>query len=427
MRKIRTWCIGISLIFGSLAILNGIDLLRHNINQLASATSQQKIVTIHDQTTKRTILTEAATVEAVLKEANIEISEVDLVEPGLKTEVSDGFFINIFRAKPLTIIDGNRQFRIRTPYRLVADIIKHAGIEFYDEDQADFVVDQFSVGSGIGVQLKIKRSTAFELNFFGKISQVRTQATTIDQFLDQKQIKLTENDHMNLAKTAEIRPDMKLEIWREGEQEVAVEEEIAFSEHKVMNYEKPAGFKEVQQAGVKGKRLVTYKIEIKNGVEVSRVETNSVTIVEPKEQVITVGAKGRFTTPSENENKTWDFLISNGFSRVQTAGIMGNLKQEHGFSTTDTSGGLGIVQWTGGRRTRLINTYPDSWDTIDSQLNFLMSELNGGYSKVKQAILASGDLTEVVRIFQNQYERCNPRYCMEGRRIQYASDILASH
>src|SRR3990167_9928557 len=37
--------------------------------------------------------------------------------------------------------------------------------------------------------------------------------------------------------------------------------------------------------------------------------------------------------PQNNEDVVWNFLIAQGFTKVQTAGIMGNLKQEHQFRT----------------------------------------------------------------------------------------------
>lgn len=291
MRKIQVLCVGISILFGGLAIVNGAALVAHNFRQSARATTEQKIVTIYDQTSRQTVLTTAKTVQQVLKEAEIEVGKDDLVEPGLATEVSDGFFINIFRAKPLTIVDGERRFKIMTPYKLAADIIKGVGMEFYPEDEAEFVVDQLDLGAGVGTKLIIQRATAFELTFFGKNSLVRTQAKTVDEFLSQKKIKLGANDRINLDKNSKITTDMKLEIWQEGEQEISQEEEVEFKVRSVKNYEKPVGFKKIQQTGKKGKRLVTYKIEIRNKQEVARTELKSVTIEEAVEQVEVIGAK----------------------------------------------------------------------------------------------------------------------------------------
>ncbi len=187
------------------------------------------------------------------------------------------------------------------------------------------------------------------------------------------------------------------------------------------------GYREVKTAGVNGLKSVSYEVIINDDKEVSRSVIASIELKQPVSQIEIVGVKGKYTTPSENENIAWNFFISQGFSRIQTAGIMGNLMQEHRFNTSDVAGGLGIAQWIGSRRSNLISRYPDNYTNIYSQLDYLMYELNGGYSGVKNAILAESSLSGVVEIFQNRFERCNPYYCMLDTRLNYASVILGSH
>ncbi len=128
--------------------------------------------------------------------------------------------------------------------------------------------------------------------------------------------------------------------------------------------------------------------------------------------------------PLDNETVIWNYLISKGFTREQTAGIMGNLKQEHNFNTSDAPGGLGIAQWTSGRRANLMAR--QDYLNVNIQLEYLWEELNSTESATKDLIL-SGGLENAVIVFQNKFERCNPQYCMESQRIQYAYDILSRH
>ncbi len=123
----------------------------------------------------------------------------------------------------------------------------------------------------------------------------------------------------------------------------------------------------------------------------------------------------------DNESIIWDFLIAQGFSRNQAAGIAGNLQQEHGFKTSDARPhGLGIAQWIGNRASNL--EAKGNYLDLTVQLNFLMEELNGVEGAAGQAIRSSGSVEEAVRAFQNKFERCG--VCMEGQRIQYAYGIL---
>ena len=58
-----------------------------------------------------------------------------------------------------------------------------------------------------------------------------------------------------------------------------------------------------------------------------------------------------------NQEKTWNYFTARGLTPVAAAGVMGNIKEESGFSASieevSGGGGLGIIQWTGERRTKL--------------------------------------------------------------------------
>jgi len=122
--------------------------------------------------------------------------------------------------------------------------------------------------------------------------------------------------------------------------------------------------------------------------------------------------------PVNNEAITWNRLIAEGFSREQTAGIMGNLKQEHNFNTD----GDGLAQWTQDRYNKLMAKANNQ--DIHVQLDYLMEELNGNYAHVKETILASG-LEGSMLTFQNKFEKCGD--CREATRFNYAYEILGKY
>lgn len=124
-----------------------------------------------------------------------------------------------------------------------------------------------------------------------------------------------------------------------------------------------------------------------------------------------------------NETIAWNHLIASGFTREQTAGIMGNLQQEHGFKTDDVPGGLGIAQWMGGRRAALMAK--GDYTNINVQLAFLVEELNGSESRAKAAILASSSVEQSTMAFSSLFERCG--VCRNEQRIQYGYQILGRH
>jgi len=402
-----------------------ISISNNTFAQSSNTTADGRLITIYDRGTEQTILTHGLTIGDALREAGVAVDKNDVVEPSIDQEmVSTNYQVNIYRARPVIIIDGNIRQKIMTPYQTAEQIAKVAGITLYNEDTTKVSLAD-NLSDGAVLQLTITRALSVNLTLYGKTTLLRTQAKTIADMLGQMSITLGDNDHASLALDANITEGMSLRVWREGKQTITVDEAVDFDIATIDDANQSVGYREMQTFGEKGERTVVYEILIQDDIEISRTEIVSVIIKQPITQVEKVGVKGKYNTPSENEDITWDFLLSQGFSRIQTAGIMGNLMQEHRFNTSDVTGGLGIVQWTGGRRANLINLYPDSYTNIYSQLNFLMDELNGGYYGVRDAIKSTDSLTSAVQIFQNQFERCG--VCRESNRISYAQTILGSH
>ena len=123
----------------------------------------------------------------------------------------------------------------------------------------------------------------------------------------------------------------------------------------------------------------------------------------------------------DNQTIIWNRLRAEGYTREQTAGIMGNLQQEHNFKTDDHPNGLGIAQWMDGRRAALMAR--GDYLNINVQLDHLIHELNTTEAAAKAEIVASG-LEGATAAFQNKFERCNPAYCHLNQRLQYAYAIL---
>jgi len=331
-----------------------------------AATGDIHFVTIYDQGKKLTVKTNAVTVGEALSRAGYEVAKADIVEPSLTTLINDGnFHINIYRARPVIISDGTTKKRVETASYDPVTIAREAGFSVYDGDEINMVANTSFLEAGI--------STAYE-------------------------------------------------ITRNGGHMVTEEIAIPFEEEIVKDYTIPVGENITEQIGEDGLRVIKYKVEFVDGLEAKREQISDDIIKEPVKRIVREGARGTTsssTSAGENEAISWDFLKSQGFSDVQAAGIMGNLMQEHRFQTSDTPGGLGIAQWTGGRRNNLLSL-PNPYD-IYTQLSYLMTELNGGYTTAKNSILGSTSIEAATRAFQNQFERCG--ICREELRINYAYDI----
>ena len=345
----------LTLLGGVLAFVCGsatfVDrVLAQGTDEMPAVASDQHVLTIHDRGDEQVVITKAGTLGEALKLAGIEISAGhDVVEPSLDSElVASNYSINIYRARPITVVDGVVKKNITTAEQTPERIAKAAGITIYSEDQTDFSAPSDILSNGSSQVMSIDRATVVQFTLYGKHAEVRTRATTVEEFLKEKSIKIGANDYLSVDKGQAISTGMAIELWREGKQTVTVEEEVDFEIEKVQDANREAGYREVKTPGVKGKRNATYEIEMKNGQEASRTEIASVTIEEPKKQVEIIGAKlPTPTNPTEAQAIGKEMMLAAGFGEDQWGCLYNLWMRESGWRTTAgnvSSGAYGIPQ-----------------------------------------------------------------------------------
>lgn len=257
----------------------------------------ERVVTVYHDGVEQTIVTDAATVGEALERAQVTLNKNDTVEPAADTKlVAPGYNLNVYRARPVTVVDGVQRYTVMTSHTSAGKIAAAAGLNLYDEDGYTLDrIDDFVSEGGMGLKMNIDRATLMRLVLYGTVTEIRTQANTIGELMAEKKIVLSGEDGANLDPNTPITNGTSFEVWRNGVQTATNEEEINFTTKQVRDTDKPAGYKAVQTAGTKGKKMVTYQIEMKNGKEVSRKLIQSVTTQEPKEQVEIIGGQVGFS------------------------------------------------------------------------------------------------------------------------------------
>ena len=338
----------LAFVCGSAAFVDRV--LAQSTDEVPAVASDQHVLTIHDRGDEQVLITKASTLGEALKLAGIEISAGhDVVEPSLDSElVASNYSINIYRARPITVVDGVVKKNITTAEQTPERIAKAAGITIYSEDQTDFSAPSDMLSNGSSQVMSIDRAAVVQFTLYGKHAEVRTRATTVEEFLKEKSIKIGANDYLSVDRGQAISAGMAIELWREGKQTVTVEEEVDFEIEKVQDANREVGYREVKTPGVKGKRNATYEIEMKNGQEASRTEIASVTIEEPKKQVEIIGAKlPTPTNPTEAQAIGKEMMLAAGFGEDQWGCLYNLWMRESGWRTTAgnvSSGAYGIPQ-----------------------------------------------------------------------------------
>ena len=256
----------------------------------------ERLVMIHDRGTEQGLISKGETLREVFDEAGIRLDKNDRVEPGLDEPLAaSSYQVNVYRARPVVIVDGPVKQLVMSAYQTPKQIAKHAGIELQDEDEANVDVTNDFISDGASLRMSIDRASPVQLTLYGKTETVYTQAATVGEFLAEKKITLGKDDDLSLDRSTAVTSEMQLSIWRNGKQTMTQEEDVPFETEKIQDANREASFKQINTPGVNGKKMVTYEIIMQNGIEVSRVAIQTVVTKQSVKQVETVGAKFNYT------------------------------------------------------------------------------------------------------------------------------------
>lgn len=295
-----------------------------------------RLVTFHDRGEERVILTHAQTVRDALNDAHITVVKQDTVEPSPDTPlVATDYTVNIYRARPVIVIDGAVRTKIMTAAQTAEGITKAAGIELHDQDLATFGASTGTMmADGASVTLTINRATAVRLTLYGTETTVYTRAKTVGAFLKAKGITLQPSDSLSIPASAPITANMTVAVWRNGVQTATVQEDVDFTVQKIQDVDQPVGYSQVQTPGVKGKRSVTYQITMKDGKEVSRQEIQSVVLQPAQTQVEVIGIKVALPAGSHE-----DWMAAAGIAAKDYGYVNYIVMREGGWEPCKVQGG----------------------------------------------------------------------------------------
>ena len=352
--------------------------------------SKTHLMTVYDRGEKTVFLTAATTLKEALQSKDIVIGDNDTVEPSLdEVLVATDYQVNIYRARLVTVVDGAVRTKVMTSYQVASRIAESANIQLEAEDTTTLTLAD-DITSGAGLELTIDRATSIELDLYGTKSTVRTQGETVQELLDDKNITLGDNDFTSPSLSTQLTEGMQVRVWREGKQTITVDEPTDYGVEIIYDADRPLGYRAVQSAGVAGVQSVTYEIEIKDGVEVSRQEIARITTQYPVKQVEVIGLKNNGTglTKAKGAQQYTDsqgvvhretyydlnmstvmqacgqgghYIVRSDGIKVDAQGyviIASNYTRYPRCSIVETSVGLGKVYDTGG----FVSRYPDGFD-----------------------------------------------------------------
>ena len=249
------------------------------------------IVIISYDGKKQTVPSKQTTVSELLDKLNIPVNQGDVVEPAVNTQIDqDQFRINVYRAVPVTIVDGERRVPAASAARTPRAIAVQSGEKLYPEDIVTTApADDFLKTGGIGEQVDISRATPISVDLYGTPVTLRTHAKTVGELIKEKNIKLVQNDRVEPTADTPITPNQKVSFIRTGTKVETVTEEIPTPVETINDATLAYGTKAVRQQGSPGQQTVTYEVELKNNVVTSRKAIQKIVNKEAVKQIEVMG------------------------------------------------------------------------------------------------------------------------------------------
>lgn len=251
-------------------------------------------VNVHLEDKTLTLPTRAKTVKELLARLNVQLQPEDVVEPGLNSPIlGDNFSVNVYRAKPVTIIDeSGAKITAKIAESTPAGIARKAGFKVYPEDKVEFTDPDLAIKDGVvGGLITIDRAIKANVNLYGNAFSVRTHAATVGDLLNERSIKEVQGDNVLPSRNTKIIEGITIFIVPAGKKVDIRTETIPAPEETKLDATKDANYIEILEPGRDGKRVVVYELQIVKGREVSRKEIQSLVSIEPVKKVIVRGSK----------------------------------------------------------------------------------------------------------------------------------------
>ncbi len=282
-----------------LLLLSATGLIVVNRHQLPKSSAYVVIVS-HDGA-QQVVPSHEPTVGTLIAKLHIKLYQGDVVEPSPATHINqDDFRINIYRAKPVEILDGLHKMFVFSAAKTPRAIANQAAVSLYPEDQVTSLpTSNFISQQAIGETVAIKRSVPISLILYGTPIVTRTHSDTVGQMLKEKNIVLRNGDTVQPATTTPIAANQQIFILHKGTSIATATQPIPEPVQTIDDPSLTVGTSAVRQQGSPGILLITYVVDVKSG---NKTPLQSVQLQPPVTEII---ARGTAPVPLSSNLSTW--------------------------------------------------------------------------------------------------------------------------
>lgn len=251
------------------------------------------LITVYIDGQKKTFATDAKTIGEALQQNGVELGKGDVLEPEADTVIDQPHYnVNVYKAYPAVIIDGETKTTTLSGYRTARQIVESAGIKLYPEDKLSMErSDDFDQLETVGQKITINRATPVQLSLGNKTFEFRTWQETVGGLLKEKGIVIGSQDELSINMNEKIHANMKI-VLNKISQDVVQNNEVLDPEIEYKDDPNQLrGYQKVLSEGKPGQKLVSYLVNQKNGSVTDRQVIDVKIVVPAEPKVIVRGTK----------------------------------------------------------------------------------------------------------------------------------------
>ena len=262
------------------------------LNNTAKA-ENKKLVTIYVDGNKKTVPTDAKTIGEALTQNGIKLEKGDIVEPNSDTPLDQPFYnVNVYRAYPSLVVDGDIKTTVLSGYRSPRQVVQASGINIYDEDRVTLDRSNNFVYDGVvGQRINIDRATPVSVNIGAKTFQFRTWKKTVSELFEEKGLKVNESDLDGIRLSDSLYKNMNIRVLKLVQDVVQEKEFIEPEVEYKDDPDKPSSYRLTESEGKKGEKLVSYVVNRKGVIELSKQKIDEKIILAPIPKIVIRGTK----------------------------------------------------------------------------------------------------------------------------------------
>jgi uncharacterized protein YabE (DUF348 family) len=324
----------------------------------------------------RDVVTSAATVQGVLRDADLTVGAHDVVAPARSTPVHAGSLVQLHRGRMLRLdVDGAHR-DVWTTELTVDQALADLG---YGAGQPVGVSRYKRLPLGItDVDVAMPKSVSITADH--KHFTVTTSAPTVADVLAGAHVALGAHDRVMPSVTARPTPGMKIVVKRVSFRTTTMYRTVHYSTRAVHTSQLYIGTTKIVRAGKNGTARITYRLVYVDGKLYRTIKASTKTVRTPVSRVMYVGTrKPAGNTPTAAREQAQSMVAARGWSSMQYSCLVSLWNKESGWRVhaANPSGAYGIPQALPGAK--MASAGPDWQNSAHTQINWGLGYIASRY------------------------------------------------